>query len=107
MKRNLALLRKFEGSKLRLAVLCTCLSLAHVSPSFSQSQTSKDTEKPSHTRIEVDEKNDVIRFYIKGAPAAMLDENGFHVIASMYYGGTIKDNGFENVKSDINETEKK
>lgn len=45
------------------------------------------------TRIESDEKSGVIRFFIKGELAAVLDETGMHVRNGLYFGSTIVDTG--------------
>ena len=45
------------------------------------------------TRIETDDQADVIRFYVKGQLAAILDETGLHVRDDVNYAGSITDYG--------------
>lgn len=106
MKKLLNLLLKVEkGVKPRLALLSLGLATSFILavPHNAVAESNTD-QKP--TRIEVDEKNDVISFYIKGEASAMLDENGLHVIKQVNYGETIKDAGAEHITTYIENTEK-
>ena len=47
----------------------------------------------AQTRIAVDEKTNVVRFFIDGKEAMRLDADGLHVQGNVEYGGTMTDSG--------------
>ncbi|MBN9889377.1 hypothetical protein [Salipiger abyssi] len=74
-----------------------------IAPLHANAQESAETP-PADTRIEVDEDNDVIRFFIDGEEAAYLSKEGFMVRDSVAYGGTIRDHNGKVFESNTAET---
>lgn len=64
-------------------------------PVYAQEQAASDAPatQQGDTRIEVDDENDVIRFFIKGEEVMHLDEEALHVRQDIRYGKVIIDYG--------------
>jgi hypothetical protein len=80
-----------------IAVLCFICFFGAAFPvaaSFAaeESVQQRETAQPG-TRVEADDEDGVIRFFIKGQLAAIVDETGLHVREGIEYGGTIADVG--------------
>ena len=87
-----------------LLVLFTVLTpLLIAAPVAAQTQEDQSSGAKPLTRIEADSESHEIRFYIDGALAAVLKNDGLHVRKSMAYGGTLTDygqKGFEDFTGD-------
>lgn len=70
-----------------------------VHPAFAEEIASKTSIEPAATRIEVDEKAGIIRFYVNGNQAAQLDELGLHLVQSVEYGKQLTDTGPSHIKA--------
>ena len=75
------------------AVLFLLTLIAAILPATVQAEEAQPPELKHDTRVEADDKADVIRFFVKGQLVAILDESGLHVRKSVEYGGTITDTG--------------
>ena len=77
-----------------IKIITVFIALLLVSkPVFAWDAKAKSEQESATTRIEIDEKSDVIRFFIKGEPAALLDEQGLHVVGDIVYDGVLSDTG--------------
>lgn len=61
--------------------------------------------KPAKTRIEVDERAGIIRFFIDGQEKATLNADGLHIQGDIDYAGTIRDVGAAGSDSPARETQ--
>ena len=68
-------------------------------PCFNTAAAQEHAEKPAtenvagDTRIEVDHRKDMIRFYVKGEEVMRLDDLGLHVKYQLNYGTNLVDVG--------------
>jgi hypothetical protein len=71
------------------SLLAFCISIIALAVATSTLSRAADEA----TRIEIDQKTQVIRFVIDGHERALLDAAGLHVRDDITYGGIVKDVG--------------